>query len=230
MTRKSTTKPSASSGFASELAVKAASKLRSLVKVVEDLAGRSPVGGRSWDMLLNNKLIGHVNTLDAKDGLRVGTSMIDEAYRGLGLGKKFYGELMRRAPAQTLYSDNDVSEAARRVWQSFIKRPETYRAAIGSFTPERLRLLNKAPSTFKATLVKTIPQLVEKAAKSVGVSSGTHKPGSSHIRQLMSSLASNRQSAWRYGTRIVPRPVAEGIADDGRESGSGPGPGIAAAT
>jgi len=160
------------------LAKMAASKLRSLVQVVEDLAGRSPArGARSWNMLLNSKRIGTVKTLDALDGRRVSSSLIDPKYHGLGLGKKFYGELMRRAPSQTLYSDSGVSESARRVWQSFIGRPETYQAAAGSFTPYRLQAPGQAPSAFKATLIKPVQQLAEKTAIRMEVKTSKAKEG-----------------------------------------------------
>jgi hypothetical protein len=43
---------------------------------------------------------------------------------GQGLGKKFYGELMRRMPNQTLESDYKVSPYADAVWHRMQRRPE----------------------------------------------------------------------------------------------------------
>lgn len=54
-------------------------------------------------------------------------TVIAPKFRGIGLGKKMYGELARRAPNQQLQSDAIVSDAARRVWGSMRRRPKSYR-------------------------------------------------------------------------------------------------------
>lgn len=50
-------------------------------------------------------------------------TFLEEPFRGRGLGKKMYGELMRRQPEQTLTSDVVVSDKARRVWEALKKSP-----------------------------------------------------------------------------------------------------------
>jgi len=47
----------------------------------------------------------------------VGTAQIDPKFRGMGLGKKLYGEVMQRQPLKALKSDNALSEDAGRVWE-----------------------------------------------------------------------------------------------------------------
>lgn len=45
----------------------------------------------------------------------------DKKLRGLGLGKKMYGEIMRLNPTHSLFSDHSTSVAAKRIWDSFSK-------------------------------------------------------------------------------------------------------------
>lgn len=47
-------------------------------------------------------------------------SEIDARYRGLGLGRKLYGEAMRR---HSYLSSRGASPSASRVWESFARRP-----------------------------------------------------------------------------------------------------------
>lgn len=51
----------------------------------------------------------------------------------------------------------------------------------------------------------TPASLGKQAAAVRGTDSARLKPGTSHLRGLLSSLASNRQSAWRYGVKVVPK-------------------------
>jgi hypothetical protein len=68
-------------------------------------------------MSLNNKEIGHIRVSPSNG---VVTSNIEPEYIGLGLGKKMYGEALKRRG--TLYPDPYHSEQAERVWKSLFKR------------------------------------------------------------------------------------------------------------
>ncbi len=75
---------------------------------------------RQFKMMLGDKAIGSI--LHHKGA--ISSSIIEPQYQGLGLGKKMYGELIRRMPGQVLESDSMVSPQATRVWESFIKNPK----------------------------------------------------------------------------------------------------------
>jgi GNAT superfamily N-acetyltransferase len=55
-------------------------------------------------------------------GAQIQGASIEPGYRGLGLGKKMYGEVMRRMPGRRLSSDHAVSSAAERVWRGMRRR------------------------------------------------------------------------------------------------------------
>tara|TARA_Y100000034_G_scaffold38374_1_gene47158 strand:- start:637 stop:1041 length:405 start_codon:yes stop_codon:yes gene_type:complete len=67
--------------------------------------------------MFRGKEVGHMETLR---GAIVKVNIYGLP-KGLGLGKKFYGEVMRRLPEQTLRSGGQVSEPAQRVWSSLAK-------------------------------------------------------------------------------------------------------------
>lgn len=79
------------------------------------------------EMRLGEEAIGMASL---KDGpiAQIDILGIDPKFHGLGLGKKFYGELIRRMPNQTLASDNvgRVSDLASNVWES-MKNKNSYR-------------------------------------------------------------------------------------------------------
>lgn len=71
-------------------------------------------------LMYGDRLIGRIHL---QSNGSVAGSYIDPAFRGMGLGKKLYGETIRRMPGQTLVSDSMVSPDARRVWHSLAKNP-----------------------------------------------------------------------------------------------------------
>ena len=52
------------------------------------------------------------------------SSEINPKFQNMGLGKKMYGEVMRRQANRTLSSDSLISQDANRVWQSMGKSPK----------------------------------------------------------------------------------------------------------
>lgn len=77
--------------------------------------------------LLNMFLEGQplrAGTVSVSDGRVTMSRIEDEKMRGMGLGKKMYGELMRRMPDQTLSSDSRVSGGAKGVWENFERNPD----------------------------------------------------------------------------------------------------------
>lgn len=74
-------------------------------------------------MFLGGKRIGNLDV----ERNRVMESYIFDEYRKMGLGKKLYGDVLKRTPGKFLKSDTFVSPAAERVWQSMAKRPRSYR-------------------------------------------------------------------------------------------------------
>tara|TARA_Y100000034_G_C6726295_1_gene321495 strand:- start:121 stop:756 length:636 start_codon:yes stop_codon:yes gene_type:complete len=109
--------------FTDELEKVAASKLRRGIRLIEDvipvqgLGGRAPSPQRSFRLELNGKIIGGTAI---QDGQILGRLHIDKEYRGMGLGKKFLGELMRAVPK--LHSGNTVGEKGRWLWERAAKR------------------------------------------------------------------------------------------------------------
>jgi hypothetical protein len=95
---------------------KLASRLRQAVTFVEGHHG----GRDALNMMLGNQRIGKVTF---KSPGVIGSTEIDEGFRGLGLGRKMYGEAARRAPGGRLISDGSVSPEAQNVWQSMMRRP-----------------------------------------------------------------------------------------------------------
>lgn len=117
--------------------IKTASRLRKKFQVVEDAltpdvaeianllnVSHTPDSPaiRNFKAMLNNEDVGFLTVAKhPAGGYRVAMSELDPALHGLGLGKKMYGETMRRLPNQGLRSDTAISDKARRVWESFRK-------------------------------------------------------------------------------------------------------------
>jgi len=97
----------------------ASSKLRALVKVVP---GRRT---GEWRLMLGEKRIGRM-LLDSADDEAANNIVklikIDPEFRGMGLGKKFQGEVARRLPRQQVHVQTPVSDSYRRVIESAPKR------------------------------------------------------------------------------------------------------------
>ena len=96
----------------------AGSRIRSAIKLI-------------WDPTRNKFYIGTkrhaIGEISVVPELMTGHPKINKAwiapeFRGMGLGKKMYGEVMRRMPERRLLSDVNVSEDAKRVWDSLRKR------------------------------------------------------------------------------------------------------------
>lgn len=110
-----------------ELEKIAASRLRSAVKLVE-LENKG--GSKVYGLQMGDKVIGDMGIADGA----VYHTQIDPKYKGLGLGKKLYGEVMRRQSGQALKSDEMVSPQVAAVWRrmqgtkgySVVEHPHTF--------------------------------------------------------------------------------------------------------
>jgi len=102
--------------FLDELDKIAASRLRGATKVTPEVVGYTASGEpiTNWMLNVNREPSGSITT----KGKQVASSQLDSKLRGMGLGKKMYGEVMRRMPEQAMTSDTNVSQAARGVWKS----------------------------------------------------------------------------------------------------------------
>ena len=90
----------------------AASALRSRIQMQQ-------AGGKTVATLFGKP----IGALNVDDG-HVSGAAIDPAFQGMGLGKKLYGETIRRQPETTLRSDpHGTSESAQRVWAGMQARP-----------------------------------------------------------------------------------------------------------
>lgn len=103
---------------------KLASALRRNVFVVmKNLAG----GNKRFSLFLKGrpKEIGYLETRSSSvEGVpMISYSKIDKKFRGLGLGRKMYGEAMRRLPEGRLLSGVSVSPYAQRVWSKLKNNP-----------------------------------------------------------------------------------------------------------
>ena len=100
---------------------------RFMVRQVSGPPASHQVGGKWIDVprtgfeLIEKASKKSVGSLNLKPGTNlVEKSSIDPKYRGLGLGRKLYGEAMRRLPGRTLGSDISgyVSDPAIKMWES----------------------------------------------------------------------------------------------------------------
>lgn len=115
---------------------------------------------------LGKRRIGEIALSSSQKPKVSSTSAIPPELRGLGLGKKMYGELIRRMPGTTLESDVSVSDAAQRVWRGMKQRPgyvveervnpmDVFPATTGSLSDADLisaRLQNQPLVPFRASL------------------------------------------------------------------------------
>jgi GNAT superfamily N-acetyltransferase len=101
-------------------------------------------GGRTFEALLHGNPVGKLDlrhSLDIPAGeLMVGGAYLDPSVRGLGLGRKMYGEVMRRLPGGRLTSGGSVSDDAQRVWEA-LRSTKGY-----DITPNPDSLLHTLPS------------------------------------------------------------------------------------
>lgn len=103
--------------FADELKKIAGSALRSRLALTFVPHPHFP----TYEAHIGDELVGRVSLKGRSrmpTGMQIQGAEIEPKFRNMGLGHKIYGELMRRAPEQTLHSDGSVSPMASRLWQS----------------------------------------------------------------------------------------------------------------
>lgn len=134
----------------------AGSKLREAFKLVPQSLGRSNGGGEiiRWTAHVGDTPVGVMQTV----GDQVQVSQLSDKFRGMGLGRKMYGEVMRRMPEQQLRSDASLSDAGKRLWESFAQRGDVAvkKPLINpSLRVEGALLVNgeQAPTTFNQSLL-----------------------------------------------------------------------------
>lgn len=135
--------------FIEELEKIASSRLRAATSIAKVPGG--------YDMKLGGNVIGTMRIYP--DG-RISSSGISKKYQGMGLGKKMYGEVLRRQP--NLRSGEAVSGQAAGVWEGMKRRGgysvKTHpKAKIGRWTAEDLKGKWKAlapPGTRPGTLTE----------------------------------------------------------------------------
>lgn len=103
---------------------KLASKLRGMVEVVREHA--APKHLNYYSLMLKGdvpreigRLKSEVSSSSSPGFRKVLETHIDPEFRGMGLGKKLYGEALKEGP---LASDTHVSDAAARVWRGMQNR------------------------------------------------------------------------------------------------------------
>ena len=99
----------------------AGSRLRAAVRVVAEGAratGAQEGGRTTYKMMLGDKKIGWMDV--TARGSHIGNVKIDPQFRGLGLGRKLYGEVARRTGG-TLRSGYSTSPAAKGVWEAMAR-------------------------------------------------------------------------------------------------------------
>ena len=96
-----------------------ASKLRSMFRVEQK-------GPGLFQAFVGKSPAGHMRVARQAGKAVVRESDLHEKFQGMGLGKKMYGEVMRRMPSQTLSSDTDsLTQGAERVWAGMKNRGYT---------------------------------------------------------------------------------------------------------
>lgn len=98
------------------------SRLRRETEVVPEPLStpNRPPGGHRFVMNVAGSPVGY---MDVRNGQVDSSGIQDTRFKGMGLGKKMYGETMRRMPGQSLLSDGSVSDEATHVWESMRKKP-----------------------------------------------------------------------------------------------------------
>jgi hypothetical protein len=101
-------------------------------------------------MRLGDKTVGSMETYAGGSADSIKSSWVDPKFRGMGLGKKLYGDVLRQSPGGALFSDSSVSSRAERVYQSMAKRPKSYSVTNQTPDPEsfdpRFKAVSKAPA------------------------------------------------------------------------------------
>ena len=117
--------------FFDEAVKLAGSALRSRIRIVQ--YAHSKAHPKGFKLMLGDREIGSATLKSKRPGgvpAQIQGIEIDPKFRGMGLGRKFYGELMRMMPGQTLASDVGVSSSAAGAWRSMQRRGTTVREAL----------------------------------------------------------------------------------------------------
>jgi len=95
---------------------------------------------------MGDRTVGRLSAGARPGADQIHTSWVDPKFRGMGLGKKLYGESLRRTPDGTLMSDPfSVSPAARRVYSS-LSKSKSYAVDHIPVGHSEFRVRTKAPS------------------------------------------------------------------------------------
>ena len=80
---------------------------------------------QGFEAFVGNTPAGHLLTRPGRQTgeTEVRHSQLEDRFRGLGLGRKLYGEAMRRLPEGKLNSGQSVSPEATGVWQKLMQNP-----------------------------------------------------------------------------------------------------------
>ena len=123
------------------------------------------------------------------------TTAIPPELRGLGLGKKMYGELIRRMPNTTLESDVSVSDAAQRVWKGMKQRPgyvvEERVNPLDVFSPSTARMSDEDLISARLREQPTVPfraSLPEQAFVSSPLAERTALPRATEMTEYENEL------------------------------------------
>lgn len=121
----------------------AASALRKRIRTVFDHDPHE-AGRTTARMFLNDKEIGTVGLRHGEwdpEGFAVARAEIDYPLRGMGLGTKMYGDIMRQLPGGRLESGRSVSNDAIGVWEKLRKNP-SYNVEV---SPDSMELPHPVP-------------------------------------------------------------------------------------
>jgi len=132
---------------------KKASRLRDSVDITSH---SDPSGLQEYKAAIGDKQIGNMLVADVEGkGKVVAHSILEPEFRGMGLGKKLYGEVMRRQPEGVLHSGPVVSDDAKRVWDS-LKHNKGYNVVgeapelVGQINSKALNIPNKIKKVLAA--------------------------------------------------------------------------------
>ena len=125
-----------------------ASGLRERVKLVSRSTANPQITRHT--MSLGGKKVGSMETHAGRLADSIKSSWVDPKFRGMGLGKKLYGDVLRKSPGGALFSDSSVSPRAERVYKSMAQRPKSYSVVTQTPDPEsfdpRFKIVSKAPA------------------------------------------------------------------------------------
>ena len=178
---------------------KTASRLRSNVNITKH---DDPSGLTEYIASIGDRKIGNMLVADSKyKGKVVAHSWIYPDFRGMGLGKKLYGEVMRRQPEGVLHSDSVMSEDAQRVWASLNKN-KGYEIAgeapelMGRINEKALNIPNKVKKLRPAvSAVEAKGSIFDRIKKLMGIAKRAE-----HEKEAAEAIASPGSSTTATGS------------------------------